>query len=196
MAASSSLAGTSVTLTKLLRAAVPAAAAVGLAVLYLRHRRRKALENEPTDEICGDCVTDDAPRDALARAPSNGPTPMDVGPPGALATAVQSRAANPPFILNTQMTADAELIPGTCVQLVGLLTRPDLNGAVGIVNGAGSGAPPRFPVAVWIDGEVQEAHVKLANMKPAACPPAWYTPPQCKCGLVHIKDKYDQCESC
>ena len=181
MAASSSLAGSSLTLTKLLRAAVPAAAAVGLAVFYLRHRRRKALEIEPDDEVCGDCIDD-------------GPTPLDVGPPGALATA---RANNPPFILNTQMTADAELIPGTCVQLVGLLTRPDLVGTVGIVNGAGSNQPiPRFPVAVWIDGEVQEAHVKLANMKPAACPPAWYTPPQCKCGLVHIKDKYDQCESC
>ena len=182
MAASSSLAVTSATLTKLLRAAVPAAAAVGLAVFYLRHRRRKALEIEPDDEVCGDCIDDD------------GPTPLDVGPPGALATA---RANNPPFILNTQMTADAELIPGTCVQLVGLLTRPDLVGAVGIINGSGSSQPiPRFPVAVWIDGEVQEAHVKLANMKPAACPPAWYTPPQCKCGLVHIKDKYDQCESC
>ena len=185
MAASSSLAVTSATLTKLLRAAVPIGIAAAVGVLYLRHRRRKALESEPDDEVCGDCIDND------------GPTPLDVGPPGVLATAVQTRAANPPFILNTQMTADAELIPGTCVQLVGLLTRPDLNGVVGIVNGAGSNQPiPRFPVAVWIDGEVQEAHVKLANMKPAACPPAWYTPPQCKCGLVHIKDKYDQCESC
>ena len=143
MAASSSLAVTSATLTKLLRAAVPAAAAVGLAVFYLRHRRRKALEIEPDDEVCGDCI------DGID---DDGPTPLDVGPPGALATA---RANNPPFILNTQMTADAELIPGTCVQLVGLLTRPDLVGTVGIVNGAGSNQPiPRFPVAVWIDGEV------------------------------------------
>ena len=87
------------------------------------------------------------------------------------------------------------LVPGTCVTLDGLKARPDLNGVVGLINGPASfgplderddDEPPRYPVVVMIDGEVQEANLKPQNLRPAGAPPEWYTPPECKCGLVHI----------
>lgn len=85
------------------------------------------------------------------------------------------------------------LMPGICVQLTGLVARPDLNGAIGIINGPQiedlAGGPVRWPVAVQIDGETQEANLKLANMQPAPHPPEWYEPPQCPCGLIHIGEE-------
>ena len=84
------------------------------------------------------------------------------------------------------------LMPGICVQLTGLAARPDLNDAIGIINGPAiddlTGSPVRWPVVVQIDGEAQEANLKLANMQPAPNPPEWYKPPQCACGLIHISD--------
>ena len=85
------------------------------------------------------------------------------------------------------------LMPGICVQLTGLVARPDLNGEIGIINGQPiedrAGDAVRWPVALQIDGETQEANLKLANMEPAPHPPGWYEPPQCPCGLIHIGDQ-------
>ena len=88
------------------------------------------------------------------------------------------------------------LMPGICVQLTGLVARPDLNGEIGIINGPPiedlAGGPARWPVAVQIDGETQEANLKSANMEPAPHPPEWYEPPRCACGLIHIGDQKEK----
>ena len=74
--------------------------------------------------------------------------------------------------------------PGSGVRLRGLVSRPDLNGRIGVVNGPPS-AEQRYPVVVEIDGMLQEAFLKLPSLEPSSEFPSWYVPPTCACGLAH-----------
>ena len=83
---------------------------------------------------------------------------------------------------------------GTAVRLRGLQSRPDLNGSIGIVNGFPSEG--RFPVVLHIDGQLQEAYLKLQSLEPSDSRPSWYIPPQCLCRRVHIRGNDDECVPC
>ena len=84
--------------------------------------------------------------------------------------------------------------PGTAVEFRNLMSRPTLNGVVGIVNGPPAADTGRYPVVAMIDGKLQEAFLQEKNLVPSSVPPEWYTPPDCACGRAHTPlDKEKAC---
>ena len=60
---------------------------------------------------------------------------------------------------------------GVAVRLRRLKSRPDLNGSIGIVMGT---EEQRYAVALEIDGQLQEAFLRLESLEPSDCYPSWY----------------------
>ena len=89
--------------------------------------------------------------------------------------------------------------PGAAVKLRGLVTHPAWNDSLGVVNDkpfpdTHKTSPGRIPVVVHMDGQLQEAHLKLENLAPSTTFPHWFasTQPMCPCGSVHMLDKGEQ----